>query len=66
MLCSAVFLDQDLLPLTRSDSETSSLGQHALLQSFTGNFVTLRRADGASVVIKYVMNDVMHFFLMVF
>lgn len=43
----AVFLDRDLLTRTRNDRDASDFGQHAQLTGFSGNFVSVRRGDGA-------------------
>jgi intraflagellar transport protein 80 len=47
----AVFTDAELLPATRTARELPEVGRLASVESFTGNWVVLRRSDGARATI---------------
>ncbi|KAI8926289.1 WD40-repeat-containing domain protein [Entophlyctis helioformis] len=51
---NAVFVDEDIAPLTRLERDASSLGKNAQCLSFVGTHCTLRRADGAIVTMSNI------------
>eukprot|EP01041_Mallomonas_annulata_P002936 gene2936-5768_t len=46
---AVVFVDKDLLPLTTTTYESTELGRHAQISSYTGTRVSIRKADGSSI-----------------
>ena len=50
---SACFLDREVLPLTRAEKDIAGLGGSPSLVSYSGNFCTVRRADGASLTLRF-------------
>ncbi|KAI9350037.1 WD40-repeat-containing domain protein [Zopfochytrium polystomum] len=47
-----VFIDEDIEPLTRFDKDGSQFGKNCEFVSFNGTQCTLRRADGANMIIN--------------
>jgi len=48
---NAIYVDKDLMNKAMSTKEATDVGKLALMLSFTGNIVTLRRLDGALATI---------------
>lgn len=51
---SAVFVDEDIAPLTRFERDGSIYGSNAQIVSFSGSNCTIRRADGAMIAVPNV------------
>eukprot|EP00842_Homolaphlyctis_polyrhiza_P004118 jgi/Hompol1/4707/HPOL_002297-RA len=51
---NAVFVDEDIAPLTRLERDGSSIGKNSQCLSFVGTHCTLRRADGAIVTMSNI------------
>jgi intraflagellar transport protein 80 len=49
---SAVFVDEDLVPLARSEKEGATYGSNAQITNFVGTLCSLRKADGTLVQVS--------------
>eukprot|EP00126_Sphaerothecum_destruens_P002345 Sdes_comp15780_c0_seq1m4841 len=47
---AAAYIDADMVSLTRVDRNGGDFGKNPHIVSFVGNYVTIRRADGAQIV----------------
>ncbi|KAI9103258.1 WD40-repeat-containing domain protein [Phlyctochytrium arcticum] len=51
---NAIFVDEDIVPLTRFEKDGSTFGKNAQIVNFIGTQCTIRRADGALVTVSNV------------
>ncbi len=59
---NAIFVDEDVTPLTKLERDGSMFGRDAQFVSFIGTQCTLRKADGSLVTVSHISSypEILH------